>query len=169
VSSSGGVATVTEVVLPWNQAQITDLSNAQASINSHLNTTYSLGGQKMAIWLEGTIDTNFCGVWNGTSLLMPMDNCDIHPTETSTFPFGGTYLLVHELTHALGAVPSCAPHSEGTGHVDDDVRDVLYNGPLPRDWDNLTLDPGRDDYYPVTPNGCPSIAASIFLGPLALP
>jgi len=169
VTGADGVPAVTSVVLPWTQAQISGLADAQQSINDHLDVTYGLAGQRMVTWLEGTVDESYCGVWDGTSMFLPMDNCGIYPAEGAVFPYNGTYLLVHELTHALGAVPSCAPHFDGTGHVNDDPRDVLYDGPLPRDWDNLMLDPGRDDYYPFTSGACPSIADSVHLGPLALP
>src|SRR5262249_59161213 len=57
---------------------------------------------------------------------------------------------VHELTHALGAVISPAPHEcpqPNDGHVCDSNRDLMYpfvdGSPLTA----LTLDIGRDDYY----------------------
>jgi hypothetical protein len=54
---------------------------------------------------------------------------------------------VHELLHGLGAVAPGAPHLCETGHVCDEVRDVMR----PRgDFSLLSdyaLDPNRDDYY----------------------
>ena len=79
-----------------------------------------------------------------------MPNCDIYPGTypTAGFPYvGSSYLLAHEMTHALGAAHEPAPHADGTGHVTDDRRDIIYSGPEGRDWDNLMLDPGHDDYY----------------------
>lgn len=59
----------------------------------------------------------------------------------------------HEMTHALGAVTSPAPHEcspPNDGHVCDSDRDLMYpfvNGaPL----SDLGLDVGRDDYYGAT-------------------
>ena len=100
----------------------------------------------------------------GSIVFIPIGNCGIGVSETSTWPFGGTYLMAHELTHLLGAVPFCAPNADGTGHVSDDNRDVLYSGPEARDWDNLMLDPGNDDYYNHGQDGCTDIADSPLLG-----
>ncbi len=95
------------------------------------------------------------GIW--------MPSCDIYPSvDTESWPYGATYLTAHEMTHAFGAVPACAPHADGTGHVNDDTRDVVYAGPDPRDWDHITLDPGHDDYYAHGRSDCPDIAASPF-------
>lgn len=72
--------------------------------------------------------------------------------------------MLHELLHAFDVVPSCAPHYLG-GHVTEDNRDIMYSGGRagPKDWPNLTLDPGRDDYFGTTIPGCPDLADSDFL------
>ena len=54
--------------------------------------------------------------------------------------------------------PGCAPNYALGSHVDDDRRDVIYSGPDDRDWANLTLDVGRDDYYMHGRDECPDIA-----------
>jgi hypothetical protein len=71
---------------------------------------------------------------------------------TSQFPRGSTFGAVeatamHEILHALGAVPEGAPHWDEY-HVTDS-SDLMYpsfttdsNGEVPS-----ALDPGRDDYY----------------------
>jgi len=91
-----------------------------------------------------------------------MASCGIRP---GMWNGGIPYLMVHELTHALGAVEGappqgCAPHRNG-GHVGDDPRDVIYEGTTGRDWDNLMLDPGHDDYFKLgaNPLGCRDLAA----------
>jgi hypothetical protein len=66
------------------------------------------------------------------------------------------------MTHNFGAVPTCAPHQGGGAHVTDDPRDILYQGPQPRDWNNQMLDPGHDDYYATGRGDCPGIASSAF-------
>jgi hypothetical protein len=84
--------------------------------------------------------------------------CGIFPATTSTFPGGATYLAAHELAHALGAAPACAPHAT-KGHVNDDRADLLYDGPAQRDWDRLALDVHHDDYYATANPACPPISA----------
>ncbi len=100
-----------------------------------------------------------CGFTTGVYAFLMMASCNIYPSaSTPDFPFGASYLTVHELTHAMGAVPSCAPHHGNSGHVVDDNRDLLYAGPSQRDWPNLMLDPGRDDYYGHGRTDCTDIA-----------
>ena len=72
--------------------------------------------------------------------------------------------MLHETLHALGVVPSCAPHYSG-GHSTEDNRDIMYSGGQdgPKDWPNMTLDPGRDDYFGTTIPGCPDLAESDLL------
>jgi hypothetical protein len=72
---------------------------------------------------------------------------------TSQFPSGGTFSAIdqtamHEIFHALGAVPDGAPHWTNDNHVSD-RGDLMYpsfqvdqNGQV-----TSALDPGRDDYY----------------------
>lgn len=119
------------------------------------------GKQKAGVFIDVTNGSG-CGVTGSDVTIVFEAACDIHPDTTSAFPFGATYLLAHELTHNFGAVPDCAPHSDGTGHVGDDPRDILYNGPGPRDWDHLMLDPGHDDYYATGRSDCPGIERSPF-------
>ena len=69
------------------------------------------------------------------------------PARTPTpWPYGATYLTAHEMTHAFGAVPACAPHYDLVPATST-TNDVLYAGPGDRDWNNIQLDPGHDDYY----------------------
>lgn len=77
--------------------------------------------------------------------------------------------MIHEVFHALGAVPDCAPHQIAAGHASDDPRDIMVTslsaqlasfrdpGFLP------LLDAGRDDYYAHTNRGCLDLADSTFL------
>lgn len=116
-------------------------------------------GQKTVVWFD-VESPNGCGVTgSGVSVLFEAA-CDIHPTANDVFPFGATYLTAHEMTHNFGAVPACAPHSGGGGHVNDDPKDVLYSGPLDRVWASITLDPGHDDYYATGKPACPGIEGS---------
>ncbi len=80
------------------------------------------------------------------------------PDANSLMGYGGTFLTAKELTHALGAVPSCAAHSDGAGNVTDTASDVLYLGSAFPDPTNLTLDAGHDDYYGTGRTDCIDIA-----------
>src|SRR5678815_3372813 len=98
-----------------------------------------------------------------TTVALWMPACDIYPSATTpSFPYNATYLAAHEMTHAFGAVPDCAPHADGTGHANDDNRDVVYGGNSQRDWDHITLDPGRDACCGHGRDDCMDIARSPF-------
>ena len=55
----------------------------------------------------------------------------------------------HELLHALGAVPSGAPHAclGDDGHVCDSVDDIMYPSTTGQSLSQLFLDFNHDDYY----------------------
>jgi hypothetical protein len=55
----------------------------------------------------------------------------------------------HELLHALGAVPSGAPHGclGDSGHVCDSVDDMMYPSTTGQALSQLFLDFNHDDYY----------------------
>jgi hypothetical protein len=117
--------------------------------------------EKTAVWIDAKSATA-CGLTTGDVTILLESACDIYPSTADVWPAGATYLLGHELTHNFGAVPSCAPHSDGTAHVNDDPRDVLFQGAGARDWDHLMLDPGHDDYYATGRADCPGIEGSAF-------
>jgi hypothetical protein len=118
--------------------------------------------QKTVVWIEGGMTVPGCGITGSDFSVLFGARCNIHPSTSDRWPYGGTYLLGHEMTHNFGAVQSCAPHEGGGAHVTDDPRDVLYQGPQPRDWNNQMLDPGHDDYYATGRADCPGIESSPF-------
>lgn len=88
------------------------------------------------------ITADACGYTSAAVATLWMPTCDLYPSaSTNGFPFGATYLAAHELAHALGAVPTCAPHEGNGGHVTDDPTDLLYAGPAQKDIRNAVLDP----------------------------
>ncbi|MDQ3822298.1 MAG: hypothetical protein M3321_03555, partial [Actinomycetota bacterium] len=58
-------------------------------------------------------------------------------------------VAVHELLHALGAVPQAAPHTcaRSAGHVCDSDVDLMFPSTSGEALDAMRLDVGRDDYY----------------------
>ncbi len=66
--------------------------------------------------------------------------------------------IAANLAKILGANLFCAPNFDGGFGVDDDNRDLLYDGPQGQDRGNLILDVGNDDYYLHGRDDCYDIA-----------
>lgn len=120
------------------------------------------GKEKLAVFLDVKASTGECGRSDSSLSVLWESSCNIHPSPDLVFPYGASYLLAHEMTHAFGAVAVCAPHQGNGSHITDDPRDLLYAGPEKRDWQNLMLDPGHDDYYATGRADCPGIDGSPF-------
>lgn len=116
--------------------------------------------EKTVAWIDA--GNYACGQTGGGLSVMWEATCSIYPATSDAWPFGATYLLAHEMTHNFGAVPDCAPHSDGTHHANDDPRDVLYQGAQPRAWSDQQLDPGHDDYYDTGRADCAGITGSAY-------
>jgi len=102
----------------------------------------------LLVFVEGKFGSvSSCGWRTENLIVVPIGNCDIEPEPGARWPYGATYIIGHEVTHLLGAAPACAPNHDGSAHVNDDNRDVIWQGPMARDWDNLMLDVGHDDYF----------------------
>jgi hypothetical protein len=160
---STGDPIVATVHLAHTAAEYTASTNIFSLIVTDLGAVAPLeaASEKTVVWINVRTDLA-CGQGGISVVVLYEAACSIYPLTSDTWPHGGTYLLAHEMTHAFGAVPSCAPHYDGTSHVNDDPRDVLYNGPQQRDWDHLMLDPGHDDYYATGRTNCLDIAGSAF-------
>lgn len=158
---------VQQVVLSKTEAEVRVLSYAEMTsfLTAEIEALVPRAADsKLFVYLESPQDVPACG-YAGGMIVIPMANCGgIYPSTNARFPYGDTYLVAHELTHLLGAVPSCAPNALPGGHLDGDNRDILYQGSDGRDWDNLMLDPGNDDYYNHGRSDCYDIANSPLLG-----
>ncbi|MEO1668694.1 MAG: hypothetical protein AAFU54_28945 [Chloroflexota bacterium] len=86
-------------------------------------------------------------------------------TSDENHPGYWEFVMLHELLHALGCVPDCAPNAshDRPGHVDDHPQDIMYYRSATHP---LILDAGRDDYYGHGRRGCFDLARSPFLDPL---
>lgn len=90
------------------------------------------------------------------------------PCDTQAFvgpndePAYWEYAMLHDTIHALGIVPTCAPHHTLSGHVSDSPSDLMYSGFAPWTFP-LQLDIGHDDYYKHGHAGCLDLADSRYL------
>ena len=77
------------------------------------------------------------------------------------------FVLLHEMVHTLGFVPTCAPNYfvPGPWHVDDDPRDLMWSGRAGQSpWElPPILDVGRDDYFGHGRDDCPDLLRSPLL------
>lgn len=104
------------------------------------------------VFIEGLQQYDACAwSWDGVRgpyISLPMASCDAYPSAAPTWPDMSTYLLAHEMVHALGAVDARAPHEDGTSHIAGDPQDLMFGGDWDEvDWAHLAIDPGNDDYY----------------------
>lgn len=80
------------------------------------------------------------------------------PTSTVT-----QWTVVHEIFHALGAVPECAPNRATDAHVTDNPLDLMAPA---RERGIPILDFGKNDYFGHGRPGCMDMAKSPFLEPI---
>jgi hypothetical protein len=99
-----------------------------------------------------------CGVSEGAFAIVWAGSCGYTPSINSAWPGGETKIIAHELMHALGAVPECAPHYGHAGHVTDDQADIMYWNAERRTQDLIALDPRHDDYYDTHRTDCWDVA-----------
>ena len=75
-------------------------------------------------------------------------------------------VMVHELFHVFGAVPSCSPNYIDGSHVQDVENDLMYAGADRGPRGGVTfIDVGRDDYYGHGNSDCLDVSQSRFLEP----
>jgi hypothetical protein len=155
---SGGQISVLSFTSTMTKAEIRSGDSYLRATNEIVGDPGFRIGDMMVVWYEGDIELRFCGLTGFGVVFIPYDNCKgLDRTTPGNWPFGFSQLIGHELTHALGAVPACAPNSSGDGHVLQGPRDILYAGTETWDYQNLELDPGHDDYYHSNIPGCPNI------------
>lgn len=158
----GGKIHVQQVTLDRTASQIDAFSSNEMVSFLHSEEASLTSDSELFVIIEGSQGSGACGYYSSNTVVIPMANCNIYPADNARFPYGMTYLAAHELTHMLGAVRSCAPNYVSGGHLTGDNRDILFTGGA-RDWDNLMLDPGHDDYYNHN-NDCWDIKNSPLLG-----
>ena len=155
---------ISVITVTLTQAFSEYFGNETRFFNEIYDLTGTASGSPLLILLEGGFDdTKACGWESSGRVVIPLATCSFTPSSNSEWPSGASYLIAHELTHLLGAVQPCAPnHNEHSpSHVNDSNRDLIYSGTEPgwnRDWQNLVLDFGNDDYYNHGRDDCYDIA-----------
>lgn len=107
-----------------------------------------------------TCGTTSTSAFGRTTAVLWLGSCGSAPSATTTaIGPGSSYVLAHEVTHALGAALPCSPNADDEGHVTDDRTDVLHAGPDPALRD-VVLDPGNDDYFLAFLPDCDDVASN---------
>lgn len=107
----------------------------------------------------------------GTGNDLPCEgDYSVHGAPDATYPSFIDFVGLHEIFHALGVNPDCdASVIMRSAHTHDDPKDIMWVADeivIGRDYLDLQLDPGHNDYYQHGIPGCPDLANSIFLDPL---
>lgn len=110
--------------------------------------------KKYYVYYDGPpVESRICGTGGGSFDTGPaygivwLADCPTVPTDA---------VGAHEMVHALGAVPSGAPHEcppPNNGHVCDSPIDLMYYQDAGQPLANRVLDVNRDDYYGHSTNG----------------
>jgi hypothetical protein len=152
MSVAGGDVVVDIQHLKVPAAELRDRSDAAGLVEDELRPADG--------WRENEIHLVFvpvtfsaqvrCGEGSSVAAIVWTGSCRIQTSSASrSFGDGTTFVIAHELMHALGAVAPCAPHYGQYGHVVDNPRDLLYDGPHKADPHLAQLDPGHDDYFKI--------------------
>lgn len=101
-----------------------------------------------------------CGLGSPMAVVVFLGNCGSTPAVTTpAFGRGVSRTIAHELVHALGGVPDCAPHHH-EGHVTDDPGDLMAAVSSPTDGPPV-LDRAGDDYFGRGGEVCQDIRDSV--------
>jgi len=169
VRTPDGTVDVATVRLSLTAAQIQSSPDPFATVQAETERLGAATPGVATIVYTAADSATECGASNSFDfqvIWMLACTATIPPPSVATvaFPQGSTFVTAHEMSHTFGAVYSCAPHFEPGGHVSDNPQDILWEAPAgdtrQRDWSNIQLDPGHDDYYATGRTDCWDIARS---------
>lgn len=139
---------LSSVRLRQSSAQISSRETPFEDVFDSLNTQgFNSQRTKYVVYYDGPVgNDNVCGVGGTLSSGLGLAVVSVRACVGAS----SAQIAAHELTHAMGAVPSRAPHNcppPDDGHTCDNDRDLMYPVTDGTPLSGLTLDPGRDDYY----------------------
>lgn len=139
------------------------LDETRAAIGQKPDTIYAFYYQGRATGLCGSAPLGgpAAAVYVSESCSNSTPGAD--PEEASTYEA----VMVHELLHAFGAVPHCAPSQGNGSHVIDDPTDVMYAGVERGGRDEAVIDTRRDDYFGHGRASCLDTARSRYWEPVS--
>jgi hypothetical protein len=172
LDTSGGALDVTFVRLPRTDAEYAAQSQVAPAIADDLQRAGLSDRTKLyAVYYDGsapgpTPSFALCGqggrgATEAIAVVILHDPCgfDLNASRAGT-PGAVEFVLLHEAMHAMGFVPSCAPHATQDGHVDDSPQDLMA-AILPDG--TPILDVNHDDYFQANRAGCLDLTQSRFL------
>jgi len=173
--SYGGELDVTRLALSVTQFQVfNDPRSSYAQIGDALHELdFQVTDRVYAVYYIGFSEPGVCGLGGTTSKGYKMGvtylgrGCPSSLASSDTDMNFSDYTMIHEIFHALGAAPLCAPNgvvsrSGVRGHVDDFPHDVMW-GQGHYVGQKQALDVGRDDYFGHDNENCLDISDSPFL------
>jgi hypothetical protein len=170
VFPNGTCLDISFIRLPDTAASLLNASSGFSRVaNDLVSVDFGSAFKKYLVYYDGpSVQTNICGTGGGVYANGPayaivwLSGCPDVPSDA---------VGMHELTHALGAVPHGAPHEcppPNDGHVCDSSVDLLYPFTSGKPLSQLLLDVNRDDYYGHSTGGI-DIRNSLWLRHLDTP
>ena len=144
---------------------------AGGTVSDILNEAYRLeitGDKILAIFYEGSV-AGVCGSAplfgrGGAVYVGRCSDAELGVDEETISTY--ELVMVHELFHVFGAVPSCAPNLGVSAHVNDEPTDLMYAGSERAvRGEETVIDVGRNDYYGHGRPDCLDASGSRFLEP----
>jgi hypothetical protein len=162
-----GQPDITFIRLPRSNATYKD-SGPRALMEDLARAGFDRDDKAYAVYYDGTLPTaETCGLGGSPphpyAIAFVAQECftDYDFTQAELGSYSRlVFVMAHEIVHELGFVPDCAPHSTGTGHVDDSSHDLMF--PVLQN-DVPVLDVHNDDYYLAHVRGCEDLSKSPFL------
>ena len=162
-AQQNGAVVIEDVALAASAAELRERPDASGLVIDEFRDRMSADRTETLLVFVPVVfeDQVRCGEGSSAGIaVIWVGSCGAQPSSTSSWPNTTAVTIAHELVHTMGAVDACAPNYGRNGHVVDDANDLMYDGeqaPTNTAGD-LSLDPGRDDYYGHGRDDCGDVA-----------